>query len=73
MTWPVVANTLERLDQGRAQVDEATRKVSLGVDGTVNWLSVALQAMEASGANVEDISLRQPSLDEVFLTLTGTN
>ena len=69
----VVANTLERLDQGRAQVDEATRKVSLGVDGTVNWLSLALQAMEASGANVEDISLRQPSLDEVFLTLTGTN
>jgi ABC-2 type transport system ATP-binding protein len=69
----LVANTLERLDQGRAQVDEATRKVSLGVDGTVNWLSLALQAMEASGANVEDISLRQPSLDEVFLTLTGTN
>ena len=27
--------------------------------------------MEASGANVEDISLRQPSLDEVFLTLTA--
>ena len=47
--------------------------MSLGVDGTVNWLSLALQAMEASGANVEDISLRQPSLDEVFLTLTGTN
>ena len=45
--------------------------LAIGVDGTVNWLSLALQAMEASGANVEDISLRQPSLDEVFLTLTG--
>ena len=30
---PVVAGALERLDQGRAQVDEATRKVSVGVDG----------------------------------------
>jgi ABC-2 type transport system ATP-binding protein len=70
---PVVACALERLDQGGAHVDEATRKVSLGVDGAANWLSAALQAMEASGANVDDISLRQPSLDEVFLTLTGAN
>ncbi len=69
----VVATALERLDQGDAQVDEATRKVSLGVGGATNWLAVALQAVEASGANVEDISLRQPSLDEVFLTLTGAN
>jgi ABC-2 type transport system ATP-binding protein len=70
---PVVATALDRLDQGSAQVDEATRKVSLGVDDTANWLLVALQAMEASGANIEDISLRQPSLDEVFLTLTGAD
>jgi ABC-2 type transport system ATP-binding protein len=70
---PVVATALDRLDQGRAQIDEATRKVSLGVDSTANWLSAALQAMDASGANVEDITLRQPSLDEVFLTLTGAS
>jgi ABC-2 type transport system ATP-binding protein len=70
---PVVADALDRLGQGSAQVDEATRKVSLSVDGAANWLAGALQAMEASGADVEDISLRQPSLDEVFLTLTGAN
>ncbi len=70
---PVVATALERLDHGSAHVDEATRKVSLGVDGAANWLTAALQAMEASGANVDDISLRQPSLDEVFLALTGAN
>jgi ABC-2 type transport system ATP-binding protein len=67
---PVVASALGRLDQSGAQVDEPTRKVSIGVNDSENWLSVALQAMEASGANVEDITLRQPSLDEVFLTLT---
>jgi ABC-2 type transport system ATP-binding protein len=70
---PVVATALERLDRGSAHVDEATRKVSMGVDGAANWLSAALQAMEAGGANVDDISLRQPSLDEVFLALTGAN
>jgi ABC-2 type transport system ATP-binding protein len=70
---PIVASALDRLDQGSAQVDETTRKVSLSVDSAANWLAAALQAMEASGADIEDISLRQPSLDEVFLTLTGAN
>lgn len=74
----LVASALEKLEhtstgRSRPQVDDATRKVSLGVDDTADWLSVALRAMEASGAKVEDISLRQPSLDEVFLTLTGAN
>jgi ABC-2 type transport system ATP-binding protein len=66
---PIVAAALGRLDHGRARVDEATRKVSLGVDDA-GLLSVALQAMEATEAHIDDISLRQPSLDEVFLALT---
>jgi ABC-2 type transport system ATP-binding protein len=68
---PVVAHALERLDHGSVHIDEATRKVSIGAAGGGDWLAVALQAMEAAGANVDDISLRQPSLDEVFLALTG--
>ena len=70
---PAVASALGRFDRAGAQVDEATRKVSVGVDDDENWLSLALEAMEASGANVEDITLRQPSLDEVFLTLTESS
>ena len=70
---PVVASALGRFDRAGAQIDEATRKVSVGVDDAENWLSLALEAMEASGANVEDITLRQPSLDEVFLALTNAN
>jgi ABC-2 type transport system ATP-binding protein len=66
---PVVAAALGRLDHGHARVDEATRKVSLGVDDA-GLLSVALRAMEATEAQIDDISLRQPSLDEVFLALT---
>ena len=66
---PVVAAALGRLDHGHARVDEATRKVSLGVDDA-GLLSVALRAMEATEAHIDDISLRQPSLDEVFLALT---
>ena len=44
---PIVAAALGRLDHGTARVDEATRKVSLGVDDP-GLLSVALQAMETS-------------------------
>jgi ABC-2 type transport system ATP-binding protein len=66
---PIVAAALGRLHHGHARVDEATRKVSLGVDDAGS-LSVALQAMEATEVHIDDISLRQPSLDEVFLALT---
>ena len=67
---PLVANALGRLSRAGARTDEATRKVSIGLDGSCG-LSVAIAAVEASGAEVEDVALRQPSLDEVFLTLTG--
>jgi len=65
-----VASALERLEQGQARVDDATRKVSITVGGAAT-LSAALKAVEASGAQVEDVALRQPSLDEVFLALTN--
>jgi len=66
---PIIAAALGRLDHGDARVDEAARKVSLGVDDA-GLLSVALRAMEGTEAHIDDISLRQPSLDEVFLALT---
>jgi hypothetical protein len=30
-----------------------------------------LRSVDAAGIELEDISLRQPNLDEVFLALTG--
>jgi ABC-2 type transport system ATP-binding protein len=31
----------------------------------------AVRAVEEAGVEVEDLALRQPTLDEVFLALTG--
>jgi ABC-2 type transport system ATP-binding protein len=31
----------------------------------------ALRALDQQGITVEDVSLRRPTLDEVFLSLTG--
>jgi ABC-2 type transport system ATP-binding protein len=56
---------------GAATIDEATRCVRVGVDGEGDVLAAALRAVEHAGVAIDDIALRQPNLDEVFLALTG--
>jgi ABC-2 type transport system ATP-binding protein len=68
---PVVADLLARLDHGGAEIDEPTRRVSVRVDARDDALMRVLQSVTAAGIEFEDIGLRQPNLDEVFLALTG--
>jgi ABC-2 type transport system ATP-binding protein len=66
-----VAELLARLDHGVAQIDEPARRVSVRVDSGSEGLMSAVQSLQSAGVEVEDIALRQPNLDEVFLALTG--
>ncbi len=66
-----IAGALEGLDHGEVQIDEASRRVTVGVHRERGRLTAALRVVEAAGVEVEDISVRQPTLDEVFLALTG--
>jgi len=66
-----VAAALAAVDHGEAQVEEATRRVSVAVEAGTDRLRDALRSLDAAGATVDDISLRPPTLDEVFLALTG--
>ena len=66
-----VAQVLGSPDNGAPRVDEATRRVTVSAEAGIDRLRAALGALEAAGLGVEDISLRAPSLDEVFLALTG--
>jgi ABC-2 type transport system ATP-binding protein len=66
-----VAADLGAIDHGEPQVEEATRRVSVSVEAGTDRLRAALQSLDASGVVVDDISLRPPTLDEVFLALTG--
>jgi ABC-2 type transport system ATP-binding protein len=68
---PSVAAALAALDHGEAQVEEATRRVSVGVEAGSDRLRDALGALDAAGVAADDIALRPPTLDEVFLALTG--
>ena len=66
-----VATDLGAIDHGEPQVEEATRRVSVSVEAGTDRLRDALQSLDAAGVVVDDISLRPPTLDEVFLALTG--
>jgi ABC-2 type transport system ATP-binding protein len=58
-------------DGSDPQIDESTRRVSVVIEGGAETLSVALKPLEKLGITLDDVALRQPKLDEVFLALTG--
>jgi ABC-2 type transport system ATP-binding protein len=66
-----VAAALALTNHGEPQIEESTRRVSIAVEAGIDRLKDALQALDTAGASVEDVSLRPPKLDEVFLALTG--
>jgi ABC-2 type transport system ATP-binding protein len=68
---PKVAEMLRRLGHGEVQIDAATRQVSVRVDSGGEALMAALGSLRDSGVELADIGMRQPNLDEVFLSLTG--
>jgi ABC-2 type transport system ATP-binding protein len=68
---PAIAEVLGRLDTRKAQIDEATRRVTVGIDGAGAPLLAALRSLADAGLEIEDVAVRQPTLDEVFIELTG--
>jgi ABC-2 type transport system ATP-binding protein len=67
---PGVAGVLAKIGQD-PRIDASTRRVSVSVDVGSSRLMEVLRALDQEGVVVEDISLRRPTLDEVFLALTG--
>jgi ABC-2 type transport system ATP-binding protein len=68
---PALVAALAPLGQDAPRVDEASRRVTLPVEGGRAAISAAVRAVDDTGAEVDDIGLRRPTLDEVFLTITG--
>ena len=66
-----MAELLGRFDGGAPQIDEPTRKVSVRVESGGEQLIDAMRWSTPAGVELDDIALRQPNLDEVFLALTG--
>ena len=53
------------------QLDRESGATVVQTDGGVEALSRAAASLHAAGIDVDDLGIRQPTLDEVFLHLTG--
>jgi len=53
------------------RIDADTQRVSAKVQGGADQLSTVVRMLDEQGITSDDIGLRRPTLDEVFLTLTG--
>jgi ABC-2 type transport system ATP-binding protein len=53
------------------RLDKENRTVNIEAEGTVAHIQRILNAMEKAGIEVETLSLHKPTLDDVFLKLTG--
>jgi ABC-2 type transport system ATP-binding protein len=62
---------LTQLAGGPVAVDDHTRRLTAPVAGGAGILVEALRRLDAEGIVVLDVALRRPTLDDVFLTLTG--
>jgi ABC-2 type transport system ATP-binding protein len=68
---PAAGRALTLLGTEPPRVDAATRCVSVRVERGSENLRDALRVLDGSAIEVDDITLRRPTLDEVFLSLTG--
>ena len=62
---------LEALTVGEVVVDEHGRRLTAPVTGGPDTLMAALRQLDSDGVTLLDVGLRRPTLDDVFLTLTG--
>jgi ABC-2 type transport system ATP-binding protein len=64
-------DALARLCVADVEVEEHTRTLRAPASGGVGMLVDVLRALDAAGVQVLDAGVRRPTLDDVFLTLTG--
>jgi ABC-2 type transport system ATP-binding protein len=69
---PHAARIIADVTGAEPNVDIAVRSVTAPTSEGVETLVIAAKAFTAAQIAVDDLSLRQPTLDEVFLTLTGS-
>ncbi len=62
---------IEPLGVGKAIVDDHRRSLLMPVSGGAAVLTDALRRLDAAHIALDDVGLRRPTLDDVFLSLTG--
>jgi ABC-2 type transport system ATP-binding protein len=68
---PQARRALEAISEASAYVDEPAKRLSVPVTSHDGVLTRAIRELDAAGVHVDDIGFRRPTLDEVFLAITG--
>jgi ABC-type multidrug transport system ATPase subunit len=68
---PAVTEVLSAVSDEAPRTDPDTSRVSVPVAGGSSELATVVRLLDERGLHVDDIGLRRPTLDEVFLALTG--
>jgi len=61
----------EAMNDATLRTDEERRTLSIATKGGVKKLKEVIQKLEDANVAIETVSLQRPTLDDVFLTLTG--
>ncbi|MFW2380148.1 MAG: ATP-binding cassette domain-containing protein [Acidimicrobiales bacterium] len=66
-----VSEILAAVGHGAVRVNESELHVSVPVEERVDALVKAAQALDQAGIELSDLGVQRPSLDDVFLAITG--
>ncbi|UCM90058.1 ATP-binding cassette domain-containing protein [Streptomyces marincola] len=62
---------MRRLGDGDTVLVEHTRKLTVPAAGGAKLLAEIIRELDGRGIEIDDIGLRRPTLDDVFISLTG--
>ncbi|WP_372665692.1 ATP-binding cassette domain-containing protein [Amycolatopsis kentuckyensis] len=68
---PATLEVLREVGTGEPSGDDHTRRAEILVDTGPKALIEALRRLDSHGIAVQDVALHRPTLDDVFLSLTG--
>ncbi|MGH3306090.1 MAG: ATP-binding cassette domain-containing protein [Nocardioides sp.] len=69
--FETAVTVLTPLSSGEVTVEAERRSIVVPVTGGAAVLADALRRLDGQGVPVDDVGLRRPTLDDVFLSLTG--
>ncbi|MGW3243020.1 ATP-binding cassette domain-containing protein [Streptomyces sp. NPDC001070] len=62
---------LKGFGKGETTLDDHTRRITVPVAGGAKLLAEVIRELDTRGIEIDDIGLRRPTLDDVFMSLTG--
>ncbi|MEU9330045.1 ATP-binding cassette domain-containing protein [Streptomyces canus] len=65
------SEVLHGFGKGDTTVEDHMRKLTVPVTGGAKLLAEVIRELDTRGIEIDDIGLRRPTLDDVFLSLTG--